>query len=290
MKRIFLPVLTASALAFTGCTAESSTGDAPPETLQTADDGPVAGIVGKQHGMDCAEIGDCSVLFTVDELRVINECSNSITGEIVQGPLIDLRATITTASSPITPEFDSAKWSIFTDWSVLDSSGNNIPIEIESKCLPDEGWRGTWDQDTFPGDTRKTEQRYRIPEDAQILRLTDSLNQTRWEFELPAMEPTHEEDPSVPPPAVTPNPTPPVPAPSPTFTQLPDPTPEVPAPAPETPAPVIGFTGAPGHDAPRVLDKTIASCGDPMIHETGTTFFTDGTSGWTQECANQMGY
>lgn len=77
-----------------------------------------------------------------------------------------------------------------------------------------------------------------------------------------------------------PSPTPPPPVPEP-----------VPAPAPApAPDPVIGFTGAPGADTPRVLDKTIASCGDPTIHQTGTTFFTDGTTGWTQQCANQMGY
>lgn len=52
--------------------------------------------------------------------------------------------------------------------------------------------------------------------------------------------------------------------------------------------PVIGFTEAPGQEAPHVMDKQIASCGDPSIHETGTTFFTDGTSGWTQQCASQM--
>lgn len=51
---------------------------------------------------------------------------------------------------------------------------------------------------------------------------------------------------------------------------------------------MIGFTGAPGQEAPQVMDKQIASCGDPSIHETGTTFFTDGTSGWTQQCASQM--
>lgn len=36
------------------------------------------------------------------------------------------------------------------------------------------------------------------------------------------------------------------------------------------------------------MNKTVASCGDPALHETGTTFFTDGSSGWTQQCANQM--
>jgi hypothetical protein len=53
--------------------------------------------------------------------------------------------------------------------------------------------------------------------------------------------------------------------------------------------PVIGFTGAPSVDSPHVLDKEIAGCGDPALHQTGTTFFTDGTSGWTESCAAQMG-
>lgn len=35
--------------------------------------------------------------------------------------------------------------------------------------------------------------------------------------------------------------------------------------------------------------KTIARCGDATM-ERGTTFYTDGTSGWTQECADQMGH
>ncbi|CAB0639118.1 hypothetical protein CIP107575_00730 [Corynebacterium diphtheriae] len=56
----------------------------------------------------------------------------------------------------------------------------------------------------------------------------------------------------------------------------------------EAPPAVIGFMGAPGHDTPRALDKVIDSCGDPHIHETGTTFFTDGTSGWTQQCSDTM--
>lgn len=69
------------------------------------------------------------------------------------------------------------------------------------------------------------------------------------------------------------------------------PTPVAPAPvAPATPAPappVIGFTGAPGRDTPGPLDKTISHCGDPSLHQTGTTFFTDGTTGWTETCSVQ---
>ncbi|EEB62886.1 hypothetical protein [Corynebacterium amycolatum] len=48
------------------------------------------------------------------------------------------------------------------------------------------------------------------------------------------------------------------------------------------------YTEAPGQAEPSEINKTVASCGDPALHETGTTFFTDGSSGWTQQCASQM--
>ena len=51
---------------------------------------------------------------------------------------------------------------------------------------------------------------------------------------------------------------------------------------------VIGFTEVPGAAQPTPMEKTIASCGDPSLHETGTTFFSDGTSGWTQQCSDEM--
>ncbi|HHU66662.1 hypothetical protein [Corynebacterium sp.] len=281
MKKTIVSILTAGALVLTGCATGPSPETPSPGSSGTVVNGPITGVVGKQHGTDCADDGECSVYFTVDQLRLMDTCTDSITGDIVEGPFIDLHATVTTAESPVTPEFDSAMWTLLTGWSILDASGNDVPIQIESACLPDTGWRGTWEQETFPGDTRQTEQRYRIPTDAQTLRLTDSFNKSRWEFDLPEVPVAQVES--------TPNPTPPTPAP--VFTPDPVPAP-VPAPEPttEAPAPVIGFTGAPGVDTPRILDKTIASCGDPMMYETGTTFFTDGTSGWTQECANQMGY
>lgn len=58
--------------------------------------------------------------------------------------------------------------------------------------------------------------------------------------------------------------------------------------AQETTEMVVGFTEAPGQATPTPMDKIVESCGDVNIHERGTTFFTDGTSGWTQECADQM--
>lgn len=51
---------------------------------------------------------------------------------------------------------------------------------------------------------------------------------------------------------------------------------------------LVGSYGQPQFQGTQCLDKQIASCGDPSIHEMGTTFFTDGTSGWTQKCGDQM--
>lgn len=81
-------------------------------------------------------------------------------------------------------------------------------------------------------------------------------------------------------------------SPVPTTSQaVPEQTYQTPEPEPSvnvaTPEPPIGYTGAPGHSTPGPLDKTIASCGSPDMYQRGTTFFTDGTSGWTQQCANQ---
>lgn len=74
----------------------------------------------------------------------------------------------------------------------------------------------------------------------------------------------------------------------------PAPSPEATASTAAAPSPAsaqcdaYGYTGAPGTENARCLDKQIASCGDSSIHQMGTTFFTDGSSGWTQTCQNAM--
>lgn len=49
-----------------------------------------------------------------------------------------------------------------------------------------------------------------------------------------------------------------------------------------------GYTEAPGVTDPTPMNKTIQKCGDVSIHEIGTTFFTDGTSGYTTYCDGVM--
>lgn len=51
----------------------------------------------------------------------------------------------------------------------------------------------------------------------------------------------------------------------------------------------IGFTKAPGLEVPHPLNKSVSSCAtDYTLYQRGTTFFTDGTSGWTEQCAAAM--
>ncbi|QDM57099.1 lipoprotein [Rhodococcus phage Whack] len=51
------------------------------------------------------------------------------------------------------------------------------------------------------------------------------------------------------------------------------------------PEPPTGYTGAPiGEPAP-LTGKVIDHCMSDPMYQTGTTMFTDGTTGWTQECA-----
>lgn len=40
--------------------------------------------------------------------------------------------------------------------------------------------------------------------------------------------------------------------------------------------------------APDIPPVVIERCGEVGLHETGTTFYSDGTSGWSQECADKM--
>lgn len=44
---------------------------------------------------------------------------------------------------------------------------------------------------------------------------------------------------------------------------------------------------APAQTSP-IAGKTVSSCGDPNLHQFGTTFYSDGTSGWSETCNSQM--
>lgn len=274
---------TASPQSATTETTESSTMSAMADPGEA-----VKGEIGKESGFDCVARGDCSVLFTVEAMDVLDECPGPVIGEPPAAThLVRVPVLIKTKQSDF--DYNPGEFAIWSEWSAETSEGVNQTLEASSWCV-NPGGETEWMKPIHVGDTVRHVHLMDVPEGVKSIRLTETLVGSRWEYPAPdvsggratagslASEPAARG-------GDAPAPTPPAPPATP-----PAPVPVPNAPAPAAPAPVIGFTGAPGVDTPRVLDKTIESCGDPMMHETGTTFFTDGTSGWTQQCADQMGY
>lgn len=63
------------------------------------------------------------------------------------------------------------------------------------------------------------------------------------------------------------------------------PTYETPEPTYTPEAPPTGYTAAPTGEPTALPEKEVAYCMDDPIYQKGTTMFTDGTTGWTQQCA-----
>lgn len=299
-------IMSALMLTTTACanTDSASTSDtSTPETSETpASSSPTSRGITKDLGEDAGYFcngpdGACGVTFSIQNMQASDSCTElgmepSPSGE-GQGAKM-LRVDSKIAATPEIPVDDVGYFTGLSSWNFQTEDGLTVPAQEAYDCMGDATTaRNDFNQPIVPGSTVLRHELYVLPENVTSLRLVTPEAEGYWEWELPQpAEANHDPEPSAAPapsPAVAPAPAPaaaPAPSPAPAPAPVAPPTP---APAP-TPAPVVGFTGAPGHDPIRVLDKTIASCGDPMMHETGTTFFTDGTSGWTMDCANQMGY
>ena len=68
-------------------------------------------------------------------------------------------------------------------------------------------------------------------------------------------------------------------APTTTATEPGDPQPQ------STTSPPVGYTGAPNGDPQPLVGKVVDYCMTGPMYQAGTTMFTDGTTGWTQDCA-----
>lgn len=282
MKRIATAVLAADALTLAGCsgTGESGTESAVESTTQTS--------TTTESETNLAKVGDtipvnctgssCTGEVKVEEIAFGGECEIQLVAEeIPEGmQLVQLKGILTAvekvtdsggAEIGVVPEtpvaWDSEKFKTSAEW----GGGCDIPQGYEQ-------WGG------FPANHDEKVRvygSYLIPEDTHLLGIANS------KFDLADIEPaTAPASSSVPPSSVVQQPA--------TQQQAPaqQPTSVAPAPVQQEEETVIGYTEAPGQEEPHQLEKQIASCGDPSIHETGTTFFTDGTSGWTANCAAQM--
>ena len=241
----------------------------------------VPGQVGFQHGIDCLDVDDCSVFFTVEELTQLPECDGYLLEASPESTNL-IKATIRIATKDSEDKnFVPGDFPVWADWSALLSDDINKPLPSSDSCA-NEG-TDPWGAPLKTGDTEIRTHYMDVPNEASALRLTDRRNGARWEFDLATEldKAASEADAQVQQPTTA--------EPLPEETPLPQP-PVQETPIEQIPAtpPVRGFTGAPSVSEIEELDKTISHCGDPSIHETGTTFFTDGSTGWTENCSAQM--
>lgn len=278
---------TEAALETTSETTATSTVEETSETNSLTDiSNGVAGEVGKMHGLYCDDVNDCRVQFIVEELAQLDRCDDYLMEEQPEGTNL-MKATVRLITKPAEDEsYDPGEFPVWTDWSALTEDGINQPLPSSISCYNDTTQR--WDDLIQAGDTEMRIHYMDVPQGTKAIRLTETLSNARWEFDLatqlnkssePSGAPAQQEPPA---PAQSPVEQTPV-------QEAPTPVEQPAAPVQQAPAeaPVRGFTGAPG--SPIVdIDKTISHCGDPMLYETGTTFFTDGTTAWTETCSAQM--
>lgn len=301
MKRRLAPLILAVPLLLAGCgggseeftpesTPQSSSVTSSPATTEstTAELGDltegVEGQVGFRHGIDCATVDECSLNFTVESLDVLDQCDDYVmthSGDRPEGTHL-VKATVLVETTDRGTDYPAGEFPVWADWSALTEDGANVPLDSSSWCYNNNSQQ--WKEQLRLGDTERRVHYMDVPDGTTKIRLTETLNGARWEFPAPNAETLQE-------PAaqheVTPAPDSPAPAPQ-TQAHATPAAPPVSAQQSPVAPPVIGMTEAPGHAQPSAMNKTVQSCGDVTMHQPGTTFFTDGTSGWTQQCSDQM--
>lgn len=272
MLRRTVAVAAVTALFLAGCSSDTGSEvdvvDSPDPTTSTA--APEAHALG-----DTVNVGGV----TISDIEIITEGCEFSTSPTRDAVKFQLLATVENGTSD---EILQVLWP--TDITFIDPDGMSVkPMDIvsgEPSCANDHPREFI---NMTPGEKRRAAVTVEAPVGAEEMIYSTSLiegaSPVRWDIadEVSGLAASPSEPEVTATQAATAAPaTPAVSA-----------APSVPA-APSAP-PVIGFTEAPGHGSPTPMNKTISSCGDPMLHQPGTTFFTDGSSGWTQECANQMG-
>lgn len=282
MKRVVCALLVSSGLLFAGCSAtaepESDTTTTSSKTTEVEQE---FAQVGDSISVDC-QGARCAGELRIEEILLGTGCKATLVAEDIPDgmQLVQVSGILTAvekvtdgggAEIGVTPEipvaWDSENFKTTAEW----GGGCDIPQDYEQ-----------WN--TVPakmGEKVRVYGSYLVTDDAKTLGIANS----KFDLgELPAA-PTTSSSPETSSAARSSaaaqrSATQQVPAQQPSSVAL--------APARQEDEAVVGYTEAPGHEEPQMMEKQIASCGDPSIHETGTTFFTDGTSGWTVNCAEQM--
>ena len=276
MKRIIGATLASCVLFLAGCSdsADHAEETATQETT-TEETNPEFAQIGDTIPVDCAG-NECSGELKVEKIQLGGECEVPLLAEDApEGMQLVQINGVLTATKEVTDD-TGAELGVFPETPVAwDSEDFKTTAEWAKFCdIPQQ--QELWDfLPAKMGEKVRIYGSYLIPQGAKELGIANS------KFDLSKVEKPEDQSASEPTSKKTTEKS---------EQSIEETTVEQPSAAPAEPEddPVVGYTEAPGQEEPNVMEKQIASCGDPSIHETGTTFFTDGTSGWTQNCANQM--
>lgn len=271
-RRAISAVLAVGALLLAGCSDSAETADTASETQATSSESqqPEFAKVGDTVPVDCVG-SKCFGEFKVEEILLGQECKAPlIAEEIPEGMQLVQVSGILTATDEVTDDQGGEIGVTPNPVEAWDAENFKTTGEFASGCDAPQGYELWGSVRAMTGEKVRMYGAFLITKDAKVLGIGNgkfdlgeidvapesSANQQAPESAQPATSSARDEYPT--------------------------------APAQPEEEAVIGYTEAPGQEEPHVMNKQIASCGDPSIHQTGTTFFTDGTSGWTENCAAQM--
>lgn len=285
-KKCALAASVLLTLASVGCSSSETTADSSntSSVIATSSSSEKAAPsklkAGDSFDVPCSSTDETTCM-TVEvlEIKRIDTCSEFESSPEEDVIALNLKASMDEgAPEDFTSPFRSFPWKYSTpDKSIA-------RVDTETMCNGDSSYLNLMDE--FPGYSAEGTAYLKVSNDADVIHF-ENPDESVVMFDLSAAADSSAQDdetataeansPEAPVPAPEPAP---APAPAATFT-----TTEIVEQAP----PVVGYTEAPGIAEPTVMDKVVLRCGTAAENmEPGTTFFTDGTSGWTAACDTQM--
>ncbi|AJK68592.1 hypothetical protein [Corynebacterium marinum] len=161
-------------------TSAEETRAAEDTEMMTPGEGVREAAVGKEAGFDCLEYGDCSVLFTVEALEILDSCPGSAYNEQPADTQL-LRIPVLIKTKPSDFDYDPSTFAVWSDWSALTADGINQPLDGSTWCAePREETH--WSSRIRVGDTVRHVHYADLPVGTEELRLTETQSGGRWSF------------------------------------------------------------------------------------------------------------
>jgi len=267
MRRLLAPIVLAIPLVLAACSDSASEEPSPAptttaaETTSVAPTGPVEVELGETINLTQDVNGARDIDLTIDDITISDQCHTGLNGHTSEpeddGYYIRMSGEMDVKQSQTNFSF-SETW-----LTALDDENYTIDITPAFACNPEDddmdGYQG-FDHPIDEGQKARGVLEFWVADVPEKLSFTEPYEPLTWVWEVPETEVAEQ----------------------PQQEGIPVPDED------QASEPVIGMTEAPGAAQPTEMNKTIQSCGEVGLHETGTTFFTDGSTGWTEQCSSTM--